>query len=87
MEPGKDQPRQDVKRNVAQLAKSNLLLPFSDLNIIGAYASAFGLDPDYVYDNTGFGTIANFHVMWKEQQEYSERYSHIWDEVNRPPTK
>lgn len=87
MAPRKDQPRHDIKKNVAQLAKINLLAPFDDLSLIDSYAKEFGQDPDKVYYDTSFGTIMNFHIMWKEQREYNERYQYIWDEVNRAPAK
>jgi hypothetical protein len=86
MEPNKEQPKADVRRSVAALAKVNRLYPFDDLSLIDKYARRFGLDPDWVYHNTAFGTITGFHVMWKEQEEYQERFEHIYREVNTAPT-
>ena len=87
MEPNAIQPKKDIKANVAKLAKVNLLHGFEDLHLIGRFAENFGLHPDDVYYNTSFGTIANFFIMWKEQDEYQERYSYIWEEVSKPPAK
>jgi hypothetical protein len=87
MEGNPDQPRKDIKANVANLAKVGRLVKFDDLSLIERYASKFGVDPDWVYDNTSFGTIANFAIMWKEMDEYQERYQYIWAEINTPPTK
>jgi len=69
------------------MAKSRRLSIFDDLSIIGKYAQKFGRDPDYVYDNTSFGTIAEFMRMWKEEEEYNERFQFIWHEINTVPTK
>ena len=69
------------------MAKAGRLVKFDDLDLIDQYASRFGQDPDWVYDNTSFGTIVNFMCKWKEQSEYQERFSFIWGEINTPPTK
>lgn len=69
------------------MAKVGRLNPFDDLSIIGRYAQRFGLDPDWVYNNTSFGTITNFMIMWKEEDEYSERFNFIWHEIHSAPTK
>jgi hypothetical protein len=87
MEPNKDQPKADVKKNVAALARVNRLNKFDDLFLIEKFATKFSQDPDRVYDETSFGTIINFHILWKEQEEYNERYQSIWAEVNTPPSK
>lgn len=87
MEPNKDQPKADAKKNVAQMAKAGRLSIFDDLSIIGKYSQKFGRDPDYVYDNTSFGTIAEFSRMWKEEEEFSERFQFIWNEINSVPAK
>ena len=87
MEPNKDQPKAEIKKNVSIMAKAGRLVKFDDLDLIDQYASRFGQDPDYVYDNTSFGTIVNFMMKWKEQGEYQERFNFIWHEINAPPTK
>lgn len=87
METNEIQPKKDLKRTAARLAKSNLLNGFDDLHIIDRFSERFGLHPDEVYYNTDFGTITNFLVMWKEQEEYQERYSYIWEELNKPAAK
>lgn len=87
MEPNKDQPKADVKKNVASLAKAGRLSIFDDLSIIGEYGHKFGQDPDWVYNNTPFSTIAEFSRMWKEQSEYQERFQYIWHEIHSTPTK
>lgn len=86
MVPNKDQPKKEAKQNVARLAKVHRLNPYDDLSLIGTYAERFGQDPDWVYDNTSFGTIINFAIMWKETSEYNERFQHIWQEIHTAPT-
>ena len=66
------------------MARVNLLNGFEDLHIIGRFAEKFGLHPDEVYENTSFGTITNFLVMWKETDEYNERFAYFWDEMHKP---
>lgn len=87
MATGKDQPKQEVKKNVANLAKVNRLATFDDLSLIDRYAERYGQDPNWVYDNVDFGTIINLAIMHHEINEYNERYQHIWQEINTPPTK
>lgn len=69
------------------MAKVQKLYPFDDLSLIEKYASKFSMDPDYVYDNTSFGTLMNFHILWKESEEYAERFNSIWQEINTVPTR
>lgn len=72
---------------MAKLAKVNRLNGFDDLSLIDRYAQKFGLNPDWVYENTSFGTIINFAIMWKEQDEYHERFTYIWHEIHNTPKK
>lgn len=69
------------------MAKVHKLRGFDDLDLIDEYASRFGLDPDWVYDHTSFGTIINFAEKWKEQAEFRERFNFIWQEINTSPSK
>lgn len=69
------------------MAKVHRLNGFDDLSLIDQYAQKFGLDPDWVYNHTPFGTLMNFVVMWKEQAEYNERFQFIWHEINNVPSK
>lgn len=69
------------------MAKAHRLDPFDDLNIIGSYAQRFGLDPDVVFIKTSFGTIMNFLTMWKEMDEFNERFAFIWQEINKEPDR
>ena len=85
MEPNPEQPKNDVKANVAKLAKVHRLQPFDDLDLIDKYAARFGLDPDRVYYDTSFGTIINFMTKWKEQDEFQERFNFIWHEIHTVP--
>jgi len=71
----------------AHLAKVGRLAQFDDLDLIDVYAQKFGLDPDYVYDNTSFETVISFLTKWKEEAEYRERFNFIWQEINAKPTK
>lgn len=65
------------------MAEVRRLHPFDDLSLIGNYAERFGLDPDYVFANTRFDTLIAFTVMWKEEDEYRERYEYLYTEVNK----
>lgn len=64
------------------MAQVHKLSPYDDLSLIGRYAERFGLDPDHVYHNTSFDTIMAFTVMWKEVDEYHERYTEYWKLLN-----
>lgn len=63
------------------MAQSRRLIPYDDLSLIGGYAERFGLDPDMVFSKKSFHTVVNFHAMWKETDEYQERYNYIWKEL------
>jgi hypothetical protein len=69
------------------MAKVHLLRGFDDLDLIDRYAQKFGLDPDWVYDHTSFGTIINFAVKWHLEHEFQERYQFIWHSIHEQPTK
>mgnify|MGYP003575125324 CR=1 FL=1 len=69
------------------MARVNLLNGFDDLHLIGRFAEKFSRHPDDVYDNTSLGTLFNFMVMWKEQDEYHERFQFFWDDVHKIPQK
>lgn len=57
------------------------LSPFADLSLISKFAEKFGLDPDAVYQKS-FDTVMNLHCLWKEQQEFEERYNEIEQMMN-----
>jgi hypothetical protein len=65
-----------AKRNqeIAQASNVERLAPFADLSIINTFARNFGLDPDKVYLKD-FDTVMNFMWLWKEQDEYQERFN------------
>lgn len=69
------------------MAEVRRLKPFDDLSLVGRYAERFGLDPDHVFSNTSFNTIIGFAHMWKEVDEYHERYSFIYNELTKPDKK
>lgn len=87
MAPNKDQPRQEVKANVARLAKVHRLKTFDDISLIDEFAARYGQHPNDVFDNTDFGTLTYLTIKWKESAEYQERYQHIWHEINQTPAK
>jgi len=87
METGKFQPKTDTKKTIAQMSRVQLLNGFEDLHMIDKFSRHFGQHPDEVYENTSFGTVINFLVMWKEQEEYNERFQYFWDEHHKPPQK
>lgn len=72
---------------MARLAKVHLLNGYDDLELIDQYATRFGQDADWVYNNTSFGTVINFCIKWKEQAEYNERFQFIWQEIHTIPSK
>jgi hypothetical protein len=63
------------------------LTPFDDLSYIDKYAARFGMNPDDVYHDTSFDTVMAFATMWKETEEFNERFTFIWQEINLNPTK
>lgn len=88
MEPNAKQPKLEVKKNVAALARAGRLTPFNDLDMIDRYSERFGQDPDrQVFTGVSFETITAFMVMWKEKTEYEERFSYIWNELTAQPGK
>lgn len=64
------------RENISKLANVAKLSPFADLSLINKFAKEFGLDPDAVY-NKSFDTVMNIHWLWKEQDEFQERYQEI----------
>lgn len=66
------------------MAQVGKLRKFDDLSLIGQYAQKFGMDPDEVFEKTSFDTLMNFHWMWKESDEYQERYQYLYGELTAP---
>lgn len=54
--------------------------------MIGKYGSTFGKEPDWVFDNVKAGTFRAFIGMWKEQDEFEERFSDIYKKLNGSTT-
>lgn len=65
------------------MAEVKRLRQFDDLSLIGRYAERFGLDPDYVFAKTRFDTLMAFTALWKEEEEYRERYEHLYIEITK----
>ena len=61
--------------NVARLS------PFADLSLITKFAEKFSMDPDAVYEKS-FDTVMNLHWLWKESDEYQERFNEIESMMN-----
>jgi hypothetical protein len=59
---------------LARAAKAERLEGYGLLDLIEQYAVKFGLDPDWVFSNTKFGTLTTFIIKWKEEGEYQDRY-------------
>jgi hypothetical protein len=76
LEPDKELGSAKKRGNIAKLAGVARLSPFADLSLINKFAERFSMDPDAVY-NKSFDTVMNFHWLWKEQEEYQERYNEI----------
>ncbi len=72
---------------MARMAKVHRLNRYDDLDLIDGYASRFGLDPDWVFNNSAFSTVVEFAVKWKEESEYRDRFADVWEQVTTPPTK
>ena len=77
-----DQPDKEFNQEVAILAKAQRLARFDDLDILGEYGERFGRDPDIeVFPFVRFDTIMAFKLMWKEKQEYRDRFQEIWKKL------
>lgn len=70
---------------MAQLAGVSKLAPYADINIIKQYAKLFSMNPDIVYTDVSFDTVAIFLNSEKETDEYLERYNHIYQELSNDP--
>jgi hypothetical protein len=66
-------------------AEAHLLDPFNYLDMIEKFASRFGQHPDDVFNNTSFGTIANFVIKWVKEGEFNDRMSELQRIQNPPP--
>lgn len=64
------------------MAKVGRLNAFSNIYLIGDYAEQFGMDPDEVFARTAFRTVINFSVAYKERDEYEERFTDIYRQIN-----
>lgn len=67
------------------MAESQRLAPFYSTAMIEQYATAFGLDPDFVWQKET-DDIVIFLRMWKERSEYNDRFRAIdraMNEVNK----
>jgi len=56
------------------MAEAKRLEPFQYLNMVGDFAERFAQNPDFVYANVSFETIANFAIAQKEKSEFDDRY-------------
>lgn len=64
----------DKRKQLSEMAEASRLDGFKYINMIGDFAERFGLDPDFVFANKSFDTIANFAISQKEKGEFEERY-------------
>ena len=71
---------------MAAMAKGQKLVRWEKLKLIEKFSSRFGQHPDTVYKNTSFDTIIAFAEMWKDEEEFNERFQYIWREINTTPT-
>jgi hypothetical protein len=62
----------EESKELAKIAKSERLDPYSDLALLGQVSERLGLDPDIIY-NKPFNFVMNFVVMWREQEAYGRR--------------
>lgn len=70
------------RSNIAKIANVARLAPFADLSLINKFAEKFGLDPDQVYLKE-FDTVMNMHWLWREQEEFQERYIMIEEMMSK----
>lgn len=68
------QSKLEKRKQISEMAEAQRLKPFEFLNMVGDFAERFSQDPDRVYANTSFQTVANFAVEAKERREFNERY-------------
>jgi hypothetical protein len=64
------------------MANVNRLKRFSYQSIVKRYAILFGLDPDYVFDNTSMDTVLGMLEEQKEEDEFGERYNHFYQRMS-----
>lgn len=50
------------------------LTMYADLNFVEAYATRFGLDPDYVWETKAHDDVMIWVEKWQRQREYDEQY-------------
>lgn len=79
MEPNKANVKEDRKA-LLHMAQSYRLDGFRDLAMITKFAEKFSLHPDQVL-STAHNTVINCTIMWKEQEEFQERYTDIMQEA------
>jgi len=67
----------EKRKGIAEVAEVSRLHPFETLNLIGKFALKFGIDPDVVFVDKSFDTVANFLLSWKEEEEFADRYAEV----------
>lgn len=72
---------------MARIAEVWRLNAFDDLSLIGRYAEKFGRDPDDVFYHSRASTVLGYAVMWKEMDEYQDRFYHLYQELTKPDQK
>jgi hypothetical protein len=61
------------REHIASVALVDRLKPFGNLSWIDQYASRYGILPQEA-EKVRFDNFMPFIYLWKEQQEYQERY-------------
>ena len=64
------------------LARVSRLQPFEDLTLVGNHAERFSMDPDEVFWKCSMETVIAFAIEQKERQEFKERFTDLYQQLN-----
>lgn len=69
------------------MADPSSLSPYNWFSIIIRYAENFGLDPDYVFMNSSWGTVLDVLTYKKVSNEFQERFDYFYHELTKKQDK
>ncbi len=70
------------------MANVQKLEPYNDLSIIGKYVERFPFaGPDEIFATEAADTVLTFSAMWKEKEEFHDRFRFYFNKLKDPPTK
>lgn len=64
------------------MASVSRLKRFNYQSIIKKYSILFGLDPDYVFENTSMDTVIGMLEEQKEEDEFNDRFTHFYKRMS-----